>query len=325
MKLVNLTCAFTLQFTDCSSITSVPLSATLLPLGSALGYVVAVLLVKRAAAQGVGLWRTAFVSNLAMGLCFAPLWSLGGVPGEAAQWWQPGVCAALFFLGQALTFSALAGDVSLATPVMGLKILFVAAASSVLLEETVLPAWWLAAILSSAAVGLLQTGPRGAAESVSPHALARGQSAGRTIILAALASLVFAVFEVLLQRFTLAWGAGRFLPITFGLVALFSFGLIPFFHAPLRSVPRATWRWLAPGAWLLALQAAGMAYTLGTHGRATVANILYSTRGLWSVLAVGFLGFWLGTGGEQKLPKSVLRRRLAGSGLMLVAVALVLI
>jgi drug/metabolite transporter (DMT)-like permease len=295
-----------------------PLAATLMPLASGLGYVAAVLLVKRASSYGVGLWRTAFVSNLAMGLGFAPLWLLGGAEVQAAALWQPALCAVLFFAGQVFTFAALAGEVSLATPVLGLKIIFVAGASALLLAEPVRPAWWIAAALATAAVGLLQAMPRA-------HAAGRGgQAAGRTIALAMSAALAFAVCDVLVQRFAGAWGVGRFLPLTFGLVAVFSFGLIPVFHAPLRTIPPAAWRWLAPGAILLAMQAASMAYTLGTHGRATAANILYSTRGLWSVLAIGLLGAWLGTGGEQRLPRAVFRLRLAGSALMLVAVVLVL-
>lgn len=303
---------------------SVPLAATLMPLASGVGYVAGVLLIKRASAHGVGLWRTAFVSNLAMGLCFAPLWLLGGAEIDAARMWQPAACAALFFAGQVFTFAALAGDVSLATPVLGLKIIFVAGASSVLLAETVQPAWWIAAALATAAVGLLQSTPRGTLATAAGAGAPRGQAAGRTILFASLAALAFAVCDVLVQRFTAGWGAGRFLPLTFGLVALFSFGLIPVFQAPLRAIPAAAWRWLLPGAILLALQAASMAYTLGTHGRATVANILYSTRGLWSVLAIGLLGAWLGTADEQKLPRAVFRRRLLGSGLMLAAVMLVL-
>ena len=299
-----------------------------MPLASAVGYVAAVLLVKRASAHGVGLWRTAFVSNLAMGLCFAPLWLLGGAEVEAARLWQPASCAALFFAGQVFTFAALAGDVSLATPVMGLKIIFVAGASSLLLTDSVRPAWWIAAALATAAVGLLQATPRGtpatASGGAAAPAAARGQAAGRTILFATLAALSFAVCDVLVQRFAKSWGAGRLLPIAFGLVTVFSFGLIPFFQAPLRAIRPAAWRWLGPGSVLLAIQAAGMAYSLGTYGRATAANILYSTRGLWSVLAVGLLGAWLGTAGEQKLPRSVFRLRLAGSGLMLAAVALVL-
>ncbi len=306
---------------DQLSSSSVPLAATMLPLASALGYVAAVLMVKRASVYGVGLWRTAFVSNVAMGLIFSPLWLLGGAD---ATWTMIGVaagCAALFFAGQVLTFAALAGDVSLATPVLGLKIIFVAGASSVLVAEPVRPSWWIAAALATAGVALLQSPPRGVEPSASGEG---GQKAGRTVALAAGAAVVYAVFDVLVQRLTPNWGPGRFLPAVFGLVGLFSFGLIPVFAAPLRTIPRAAWVWLLPGAVLLAMQAAGMAFTLGTHGRATAANILYSTRGLWSVLAVGVLGAWLGTAGERKLAPEVFRRRLWGAGLMMAAVALVL-
>lgn len=86
--------------------------------------------------------------------------------------------------------------------------------------------------------------------------------------------------------------------------------------------PRAAWRWLVPGAALVAFQAVGMAYGLGVDGRATAANILYGTRGLWSVLAVSLLGAWLGTEGERNLPARVRRWRLVGAGLMFAAVAL---
>jgi drug/metabolite transporter (DMT)-like permease len=313
-----------------SPATATPLASVLLPLASGFAYVVAVLLVKRASAHGVGLWRTAFVSNLAMGLCFAALWTLGGLPVDWTLLWQPALGGALFFAGQVFTFMALAGDVSLATPVLGLKILFVAAASSVLVDEPVRAAWWMAAALATAAIALLQSapasaGPAPALAGSGTHAPppSAAQHPRRTIVCAALAALCFAISDVLVQRFTPAWGAGRYLPFMFGLLALFSFALLPFFSAPLRTLPPGAWRWLAPGAILLAIQAAGMAYTLGTHGRATAANILYSTRGLWSVLAIGLLGAWLGTGGERRLPRAIFRRRLLGAGLMFAAVALV--
>lgn len=300
-----------------------PLAATLLPLASGFGYVVAVLLVKRASAHGVGLWRTAFISNLAMGLCFAPLWALGGQPIDLAHLWQPLLFAALFFVGQVFTFAALAGDVSLATPVLGLKILFVASASSLLLTDAVRPAWWVAAACATAAVILLQWVPRGASGLVPVKPADNAPHPRRVVLLAALAALAFALADVLVQRFTPEWGPGRFLPLAFGAVALLSFGLIPFFHAPLRTLPAAAWPWLLPGAVLLAVQASGMAWTMGNYGRATAANILYSTRGLWSVLAVGLLGGWLGTAGERKLPPGVFRRRLVGAVLMFAAIALV--
>lgn len=308
-----------------------PLVSILLPLASGAGYVVAVLLIKRASAHGVGLWRTAFVSNVAMGLCFAPLWFLGGRDISWFELWQPAVGGALFLAGQVFTFMALAGDVSLATPVLGLKIVFVAAASSLLVAEPVRPSWWIAAALSTAAIALLQATPRSAAAPApvlarprSASAAPAGQHPRRTIVCAALAAACFAITDVLVQRFAPGWGSGRYLPCMFGFLVVFSLGLIPFFSAPLRRIPRVAWRWLGPGAVILALQAAGMAYTLGAYGRATVVNILYSTRGLWSVLAIGLLGAWLGTDSEQKLPRPVFRRRLLGAGLMFAAIALVI-
>jgi drug/metabolite transporter (DMT)-like permease len=296
----------------------VPAAAFLLPATSAVGYVLAVLLLKRAATLGAGLWRTTFVANNVMAVAFAPFWLLGGRDMTWTTVWQAGAAAALFFAGQIFTFLALAGHVSLATPVLGLKILFVAAASALLVAEPVRAAWWWAAALGTAGVALLQWTPGGGA-----GARDRAKT-GATVAFAALAAACFAVADVLVQRFAPIWGVGRFLPAMFAWVAIFSLGLPPFFDAPLSRLPRETWRWLAPGALLLAAQAAGMAYTLGTHGRATAANVLYGTRGLWSVLAVGLLGAWLGSAEERALPASLLRRRLLGAGLMLAAVALVL-
>ena len=150
----------------------VPLASVLLTLASGAGYVAAVLLIKRASTHGVGLWRTAFVSNVAMGLCFSALWLLGGRELVWSELWQPAVGGALFLAGQVFTFMAMDGDVSLATPVLGLKILFVAAASSLLVAETVRPAWWIAAALCTAAIALLQSSPRAAspAPALANHA-----------------------------------------------------------------------------------------------------------------------------------------------------------
>jgi drug/metabolite transporter (DMT)-like permease len=286
----------------------------LFPLASSVGYVVAVLLVKRSAAYGVGLWRTAFVSNVVMGLGFSPLWLLGGaqltVP--TGLLWEPVITGVLFFAGQIFTFMALQkGDVSVATPMLGLKIIFVALVSVVLLAEPVPLKWWVAAGLSTVAIGLLGRSER-----------RPGSRVGFTILTAAAAAGCYAVTDVLVQKWAPLWGVGRFLPIMFGTVAVVSVVLIPFFSAPLRAVPRAAWPWLVAGAGLLSMQAASMAFALGRFGDATAVNIVYSSRGLWSVLAVWLVGHWFNNE-EQQLGAGVLRVRLAGAGLMLAAIALV--
>lgn len=284
------------------------------PLASSVGYVFAVLLLKRSAYWGVGVWRTTFVSNLGMGLVFAMLSPLGGPGQPASMLWQPLVGGLLFLVGQIFTFLAFnSGDVSVATPVLGVKIVLVALASVLLLPEPVPLRWWIAAALGTLAIVLLSRG-----ESRPKHAV------GRTVVTAALAAASFAMSDVLVQKWAPAWGVGRFLPLMFGSVAVLSVGLIPFFSAPLRSVPKAAWGWLAGGSVLLAMQAASMAYTLGVFGDATAVNIVYAARGLWSVVAVWLIGHWF-SNEEQRLAPAVLRSRLTGAVLMLAAISLVVL
>lgn len=285
----------------------------LFPLGSSLGYVAAVLLMKRSGDYGVGLWRTTFVSNLTMGICFSPLWLLGGTGQPLTQLWQPALAGALFFLGQICTFRAMSGDVSVATPVLGVKIILVAISSALLLTDPVPLKWWIAAGLSTAAIALLNATGR------SKH-----QRVSSTVTFAALAALVYALSDVLVQKWTPAWGAGRFLPLMFLAVSVYSFALIPLFRAPLSAIPKAAWPWLAPGAVILAGQSASMAYVLGQYGDATAVNIVYSSRGLWSVAAVWLIGHWF-SNTEGQIGAAMMRTRLAGALLMLAAIGLVVI
>lgn len=144
-----------------------------------------------------------------------------------------------------------------------------------------------------------------------------------TMACAAAASASFGTADVLIQKWGGLWGGGRFLPIMFAGVAVASFGLIPFFREPLRAVPRDAWRWLLPGTILMAFQAAGLGMTMAIWGDATAANIVYSSRGLWSVIAVWLIGHWF-QNREQHLGASVLRWRLAGATAMLAAIVLVM-
>src|SRR5262249_28600412 len=98
----------------------------ILPLISALLYVIGALLLRRAADFGVGFWRTTFVANLISAAAFSSLLWLGGTF-HLNLLWQPAIVAALFVLGSVLNFISLdRGDVSLATPVLGIKIVLVA-------------------------------------------------------------------------------------------------------------------------------------------------------------------------------------------------------
>jgi drug/metabolite transporter (DMT)-like permease len=287
----------------------------LLPLLSSLLYVAGALFVKQAAGHGVGLWRTTFIANLVAALMFAPLWLLGGDLPAWHLWWQPACVALLFLSGQMNSFLAIErGDVSVATPVLGIKVVLVAIFAALVLREALGLTLWIAAICSSTGIAFLNRG-----NPAQPH-----QRVGSTILLSLLAAASYALFDILVQKWSPAWGAGRFLPVMMGFVALYSFGLIPFFHAPLSAIERPAWRPLLLGGFFIALQGIILITTLAIFGDATAVNVVYSSRGLWSVLAVWWLGHWF-ENREHERGTAVLRGRLIGALLLAAAVVLLFV
>ncbi len=184
-------------------------------------------------------------------------------------------------LGQVATLPAIEkGDVSIATPVLGTKIILVALVSALLLPDPIPLKWWIAAGLSVSAIVLLNRQPAGTA---TPDPVA---AVGPTITAALSATVSFAFFDVLVQKWAPLWGVGRFLAINFISLAVCSLALIPAFSAPLKQINRFAWPWLITGSTLLGLQATGLTISLGTYADATAIKVVYSARGLWSVLAV---------------------------------------
>lgn len=287
----------------------------LIPLACGLLYGLGMLTLKRADELGVGVWRTTFIANWAAALLFLPLWlARGFAPVAWTDYWQPAVSALIFLAAQVCMFLAITrGDVSVAAPVLGIKVILVAWLSSLLLTGGVPVQWWIGAALSSAAVGLLNLGPAG-----------RHRRVGQTVVLTLGGAVLFALSDVLIQRWAPAWGPGNYFPPLFLGVGLYSFLLLRFAHGGLTGIPARAWHWVLPGAALNALTNAGIALTLGIWGNATAVNIVYSSRGLFSVLLVWFAGHWFANT-ERHAGHAVLWSRLAGAVAMIGAIALVLI
>lgn len=291
------------------------LATTIFPLLAALLYAFGALVLKRSSDLGVGLWRTTFVANLIVAALFSVLWLLGGPPVEKELLWQPGVIAMCLFIGQLSQFLALEkGDVSVAVPVFGLKVVFVAFLTPVLIGEAVGVKLWIAAFLSVVGITCLN---RKDAEKPPRNLLI-------TFIAGGIGAVAFAVFDVLVQKWGPTWGAGRLLPCIFWINALLSFGLIFRFSAPLSKIPCKAWPWLAGGSALLGVQSITFVSTLAVFGKATNANIVYASRGLLSVALVWMVGHWF-QNAEQHLGAKVMRWRLAGAMLMLSAIVLVVV
>jgi drug/metabolite transporter (DMT)-like permease len=285
------------------------------PLLAALLYALGAMVLKRSSELGVGLWRTTFVANLIVAGLFSVLWLLGGPQVKVEDLWQPGLIALCLFAGQISQFLALEkGDVSVAVPVFGLKVILVAFLTPFLTGDSVGPKLWIAALLSVLGITLLNR-----KEAGQPP-----RNLGITLIAGGVGSICFAVFDVLVQKWGPHWGVGRLLPCIFWINALLSFGLIFRFSAPLSQVPRAAWPWLTGGSALLGIQSIIFVSTLAVYGKATSANIIYASRGLMSVTLVWMVGHWFANT-EQHLGPAVLRWRLAGAFMMMSAIVLVVV
>jgi drug/metabolite transporter (DMT)-like permease len=286
----------------------VPLAAVLLPLASAFLYAIGALMLKRATQFSPDPWRVTFVVNWLLAAMFAPFWALGGSAYQSSHLLHAAICGATFFVGQIFTFLAISrGDVSVATPVLGTKVLFVAIFTLMLTAEPLNSAIWAAAFLATVATALLGGGSRHAGSRVGP-------SLGYGF----LAAGAFALTDVLCLKWAPLWSFGRFAPAMFLCVALLSLALIPFFRG---SLAQLSWRWVAPGASLLALQSSGIAYSIIVFGSATITNVLYSSRGLWSVVLVWTIGSWFANV-ESEQGRGTMVRRLIASLLILAAIAL---
>ena len=284
----------------------------LFPLASSILYVIAALFLKQAAAKGIDIWRTAFVCNAATSILFLILWPLGGEPIQGHLLWQPLVVALFFVLAQLLSFLAFKiGDVSVAIPVMGSKVILVALFTTILGVGSVPASLWIAAVLS--AVGIAFLNQKG--QSRHEHVL-------RTVWLALAAAASYAIFDVLVMSWAPQWGVGRFLPLVMIMSALLSITFLPFSKKQQSDENRRSHRPLYFGAFFIALQALILVSALGIYGEATAINIIYSTRGLWSILAVWFFGHWFANT-ERTQGGTVFKARLIGAICLSAALVLV--
>jgi uncharacterized membrane protein len=305
--------------------------ASLLPLGAAFGYALGALAIQRALGLGASVAVVNLVCNLVMGLLFQALWLLPGAAFPLHWVLCPVLCGGLFFLGQIMTFRAIkAGDASVSTPILGTKVLFVAL-FAVLLTGIPLPvSWWWACLMASTGIALISYGGHGS-----------GSGLGKAILWSLGAAAVFALTDVLVQTGVPKVGYARFAPIMFGAMSLLSFSFLPealksgiFAGAKKPSVERdhhhSGFRpWLLGGSILLSVQALALYSAIGMYGSATMTNILYGSRCLWSVILLWLFTVLMIRSGHPDHERAThvhraMARRLTGAVLLVLAMALVL-
>jgi len=292
----------------------------LFPLFSSVVFVLGMLFGKRAISAGASPWTSTFLSNLwlALGWGWIGTWRGSIVPVEA--WGEASLVGLAFVCGQMCSFLAYQfGDVSLATPVFGVKVIVVAVLLALLGDEPIELRIWAGAVLATIGIGVMQIGTR-----------SKGQGeltwwrAVTTIVLAILSATGFSLFDVGLQIWGRRWGADGFIPVAFVTGGILSLGFLPWCDRPTRLLQLGVLRVTILGTLMVAIQAMSMSYALGHFGDATRINIVYATRGLWAVGLAWLLSRTLGTA-EAHLPRHVMILRLLGASLLTAAVFIALV
>jgi drug/metabolite transporter (DMT)-like permease len=223
---------------------------------------------------------------------------------------QPIITGALFFAAQIFTFSAIrVGDVSLQTPIMGTKAVFAVILAAICGTEVVGLPMFAAAFVAMLGVGFIGFSGNGI------------DKVAVSIALALLSSLFFAGSDTMVGFYAGNFGVPAFLFIAFLTNALLSFGLIPFFKEPLSATPKNARPWILVACILMGVQALLLNYTLGRYQHVAEVNVLYSMRGLWSVV-FGALAARIYNVSGQIGQRRIYILRFVGAFLMCVAIAI---
>lgn len=286
-----------------------------LPLLAAILFAFATLCLKGSTRYGIDTWRINFVSNLITAIAFQPFWLACTSLPPISQWWQPAVVAGLYIVGQVLTLLSITkGEVSIAAPVLGLKLIFVPLFIAAIGAGSLPSAIWPACLLACLGVALLNYSKNPNAERkllYSVGAAAAGAGA-------------FAMFDVCVQLWSPLWTGGGFLPLMFIGSTVLSLTFIPGFAEPLRTI-RGRSRWLLLGVgFFFAVQALAIVASVAFWQQAAQANVVYSTRGMWSLLLVAGLGARLGLA-DTSLDPRTLAVRILGAAILLAAIVVLLV
>jgi len=306
----------------------------LFPLFSSVMFVLAMMFAKQAIDRGVRPWTATFLSNFWLASFWVIVaivrWEI--VPIQA--WGHAAIIAVLFVLGQLFTYLAFQyGDVSVATPVFGVKVLMVAGLVAFATGTPVASIIWIAGAMAFAGIVLIQwSGGKqkpqpaedephdppadGSDHAPTEHPLRRQLV---TILLALTAAFCLSLFDVTLQTWAKSWDSYAFLPVMFGMAGILSVGFLVRADGPKRVHKLGATRWLLTGTVMVMLQALSLTYALAEFGDAPRINIVYALRGLWGVVLAWAFAKKLGTS-EADHPKSVMIRRLIGACLLVAAV-----
>ena len=276
------------------------------------------MLAKQAIERGASPWTGTFWANVWLGLIALTVCAVRKEFSPMELWGPAAATGALFVAGQLLTYLAFQfGDVSLATPIFGTKVLMVAALQPFVSGKHLSMRVWVAGALAAVGVILIQrSGHRSEGVSRRQVWLTIGLTLG--------AAFCLSLFDLFLERWGPrddVWAAWYHLSAVFAVAMVLSLGFLPKVDSPRQIRKLRAGRLMLGGTGLMAIQAMSMVYSLSRFGDAARINIVYSLRGLWGVLLAWALAGWLGNA-EARLSRSVMLQRLGGALLLTAALVL---
>ena len=289
-------------------------TAYLLALLAGLIYAGGAIAGKKALELGRGQVRTVILSNLILSVCFIPHFFLSPGWPTLKEWITGAGLGAIFLLAQALLFRALrAGDASMVSPLMGIKSILVAFFIVILgfSHQPLSTDTWIAAGLTAVAVGLIGWPAKNS-----------GRASAKGILLALASAAAFSLLDSMVPHFSHQTDPVRMLFCIFGSLGFLTLILLPWKEEPIfsRGNPGDNWAWRS--GLLIAVQAVLMSTAIACYRVPTEVNVVYSSRGLWTLLFVAWLGKRLGLT-EGSLSPWVKVRRLAGCILLGICILLI--
>lgn len=288
----------------------------ILPLAVSLVYALASLVVKQAMVHGAGPMRVMFISNWLLVCLWLPFFLQNPSLPQGEWAWAPFVGGLSRIVGGGLLLTALRmGDVSVQTPLTGLKVIFVCGLALLFGTEEIGIPHMLAGLMTFGAVFLLSTSSRKASQS---------KSMNKALVLSGCSAILLALNDILAAQAALEVGLNSYLFFNFLTSAIGTLTFIPFFRGRLRDIPKAALPWVIGGGLLLAIDVLGLILAISIYKEPTTVNIVYAARGIWAVLLVWLLGHWF-KNEEANLGKGIMTQRLMGAGLLFGAIVTVLV
>ena len=265
----------------------------LLPLAAAVLYTLGSIFQKRALHGGASVRQVFHTNNLCVAVAILPLLLFERSSPSWQNLHQPLFTGAFFYVGALLnTIAIRRGDISLVNPLLGTKAVFVAVGSAVLIGERLPVALWIGAFL--AAAGIFVLGARSFTGSASQRHLLPA------ISLAIASASCFALTDVLVSKWAPDFASVTFVVVMSVSVAAYSIVLNPILlrgspeRRQLRNTPHEARRPMFLGGLIIGTQAMLIAIALSGYNDPTGINIVYSSRGLWSIALVWLFATTLG-------------------------------